>query len=96
MIWSVYCSISCEKKVELLFYDRAYDHQMFFEWGTVYLIDMKRLLTTHPDLHDAFMNVFLTVSCNKSPNKFNLVSMAMALEQSMNRDSKTKGGSYKI
>ena len=57
---------------------------------------MKRLLTTHPDLHDAFMNGFLSVYCNKSPNKFSLVSMGMAIEQSTKRNTKTKGGSYII
>ena len=80
----------------MLFYDPAYDHQKYFKWGTIYLIDMKRLLTTHPDLQDAFMNVSLVVFCNKSLNKFNLVSTDMALEQSMNRDTKNKGGSYTI
>ena len=38
------------------------------------------------------MNGFHAVSCNKSSNKFNLVSTRAALEQSMNRDTKTKEG----
>ena len=57
---------------------------------------MKRLPTAHSDLHDAFMNGFHSVSRNKSPSNFNLVSTDMALEKSMNRDTKTKEGSYTI
>ena len=34
---------------QMLFYDRAYDHQKYFKWGTINLIVMKRLRTTHPD-----------------------------------------------
>ena len=74
----------------MLFYDCAYNHQKYLKWRTIYMIDMKRLLKIYPDLHDSFMNGFLAVSCNKSPNKFNLISMDMALEQSMNRDTKAK------
>ena len=79
---------------QTLFYDRAYDHLKYFKWGSVYYIDMKRLPTTHQDLHDAFLNDFHVVSRSKSPNKFNCVFTDRALEQSMNQDTKTKGGTY--
>ena len=48
----------------MLFYDRTFDNEKYFKWETIYLIDMKRLPTTHADLHDAFMNGFQSVSCN--------------------------------
>ena len=49
----------------MLFYDSAYDHQIYFKWGTIYLIHMKRLPITHLDLQDAFMNGFHSVSCKE-------------------------------
>ena len=49
---------------QMLFYDRTFDNEKYFKWETIYLIDMKRLPTTHADLHDAFMNGFQSVSCN--------------------------------
>ena len=42
------------------------------------------------------MNCFHAVSCYKGSNTFNLVSKDTGLEQSMNQDTKTKGGSYTI
>lgn len=88
--WQLYL----ETFEQMLFYDRAYDHLKCFKQETVYLIDMKRLTTKHADIHDAFMNDFNSVSRNQSLNKIKLVSTDMALGQSMNQDTKTKGGSY--
>lgn len=77
---------------EMLTYDRAYDHYKYFTWGTIYLSDMLRLPTEHPDLYEKFQIGCHTVSRNKKVSEFNCVSTDMALEQGMNRDSKTKGG----
>lgn len=49
---------------QILFYDRAYDHQKYYKWGTIYLIDIKRLPATHTYLHDAFKNGFHSVCGN--------------------------------
>ena len=76
---------------EMLCYDRAYDHYKYFAWGLIYLHDMKELPSKHPELYKNFMNGNHTVSRCKKQSTFNNVSTDMALEQSMNRDSKTKG-----
>ena len=88
--------LQTETFAQMLFYNRDYDHQKYFKWRTMYLIDKKRLPTRHPDLHDAFMNSFHSVSPNKYPSKFKLVPTDMAFGQSVNRDTKPKGGSYTI
>ena len=77
---------------EMLCYDRAFDHFKYFTWGMIYYIDMMQLPEKHPELYEAFLKGYHTVSRNKKPSKFNGVSTDMALEQSMNRDTKTKGG----
>ena len=51
---------------------------------------MHRLQETAPDVHQEFMNGNHPVK--RSKNKFNQVWSDMALERSVNRDSKTKGG----
>ena len=76
----------------MLNYDRAYDHYKYFLWGTIYIIDMLRLPEEHPELYEMYCNGFHTVSRAQKQSQFNSVSTDMALEQSMNRDSKTKGG----
>ena len=56
------------------------------------MIDMLQLPDSHPQLYEEFLNGHHTVSRAKSKSKFNTVSTDMALEQSMNKDTKTKGG----
>ena len=84
-----------EKHLELfqqmLIYDRAYDHYRYFSWGLVYLCDMIELPKTHPFIYECFKNGMHTVSRNSKPSSFNCVSTDMALEQSLNKDTKTKG-----
>ena len=77
---------------EMLKYDRAFDHFKYFKWGSIYIMDMLRLPIDHPDLHERFQSGCHTVSRSPTDSRFNMVSTDMALEQSMNRDSKTKGG----
>jgi len=76
----------------MLKYDHAFDHYKYFNWGTIYIIDMLRLPTEHPELYQMFLQGCHIVSRSNHEDKFNCVSTDMALEQSMNRDSKTKGG----
>ena len=59
--WQLYLEIL----KQMLFYNGAYDHQIYFKWETIYLIHMKRLPTTHLDLQDAFMIGFHSVSCKE-------------------------------
>ena len=53
---------------------------------------MLRLSIDHPDLHKRFQSGCHTVSRSPTESTLNMVSTDMALEQSMNRDTKTKGG----
>ena len=53
---------------------------------------MLQLPDTHPQLYQEFLNGNHTVSRAKSESMFNTVSTDMALEQSSNKDMKTKGG----
>ena len=76
---------------EMIYYDRAYDHYCYFTWGMVCLCDMMSLPRSHPDLYDCFINGMYTVSRNPQCSSFNCVSTDMALEQSLNKDTKTKG-----
>ena len=86
--WKVH--LSCFS--EMLRYDRGFDHNKYFRWGLVYLIDMSMLSETAPDIYSALANHSgLSVSRSKVVSKFNMVSPDMALEQSQNKDSKIKG-----
>ena len=71
-------------------YDQAYDHLKYFKWRTIYYINTVQLSPTYPDLNDAYLRGFHTVSRIKIPNKPNCVFTDMALEQTINRDIKTK------
>jgi hypothetical protein len=53
-------------------------------------MDMRQLATKHPDVHHEFVNGNHAVS--RSSNPFAQVWTDMALEQSINADSKSKGG----
>ena len=74
----------------MLPYYRSFDHNRHFQWGLVYFIDMIRLKDKNPDFFNEFSNGIHVVSRAKCLSKFNTVSTDMALEQSMNRHSKTK------
>lgn len=77
----------------MLPYDRAFDHLNYFRWGTVYLTDMTMLQEVAPTVHREFTeNRAHAVSTSSFVSSFNSVSPDMALEKTVNRDSKTKGG----
>ena len=73
----------------MLPYDRAFDHLNYLRWGTVYLTDMEMLQEVATTVHQE--NRAHAVSTSSSESSFNSVSTDMALEQTVNRDSKTKG-----
>jgi len=75
---------------EMLPYFFAYDHVNYSRWAMVYLADMKLLPTTAPLVHRQFLEGNFSIKRSSSP--FNKVWSDMAFEQSVNRDSKTKGG----
>ena len=64
-------------------YDHAYDHLKYYKWGTIHYINMIHLSTTYPDLHNAYLRGFHTVSRIKIPKKF-YIDIAL--------DTKTKEG----
>eukprot|EP00058_Branchiostoma_floridae_P009808 XP_002595296.1 hypothetical protein BRAFLDRAFT_128105 [Branchiostoma floridae] len=66
------------------------DRTNYARWLPVYLADMRRLPETHPQVHNAFMAGDHAISRSNQP--FAKVWTDMALEQSINLDSKTSGG----
>ena len=66
------------------------DRPNYSRWLLVYLADMNQLSETHPAVHEEFMlgNHFVS----RSTQPFAQVWTDMALEQSINLDSKTTGG----
>ena len=84
------CHIECFKA--MLPFDRIFYHSKYFQWGLVYLVDMLRLPHYAPDVYQQFLDGKHTVSRSKKASRFNAVSTDMALEQSLNRESKVKGG----
>ena len=75
---------------EMIPYFFAYDRINYSRWASVYLADMKSLPNTAKSVHDEFMNGNHPVK--RAPGTFNQVWTDLALEQSVNRDSKVKGG----
>ena len=66
----------------MLPYDRTFDHLNYLRRGTVYLTDTESQEFTDNRAH--------AVSTSSSESSFNSVSPDMALEQTVNRDSKTQ------
>ena len=74
---------------ETLYYDCAYDYK-YFMWEIIYICDMEQLPLKHPYLYQKFIRGYHAVSISKQSSYFNSVSTHMALEKSLNRNSKTK------
>ena len=68
----------------------AMDRQNYARFLPVYLADMQRLELTHPDVYKEFAAGNHSISHSGQP--FSQVSADMALEQSINADSKSRGG----
>ena len=78
-----------ESVAEIIFYLFSFDRTNYSRWAPVYIADMYRRQETAPDVHQEFMNGNHPVK--RSKNTFNQVWSDMALEQSVNPDSKTEG-----
>ena len=66
------------------------DRPNYARWLPVYIMDMRQLATKHPQVHQEFANGYHAVSRSGKP--FAQVWTDMALEQTINADSKLKGG----
>ena len=66
------------------------DRHNYARWLPVYLADMNQMEIKHPTVYREFMSGNHNVSWASNP--FSQVSTDMALEQSINADSKSKGG----
>ena len=76
----------------MLPYDYAFDHFKYFIWGCIYSIDMEQLPKKFPEVYAHFESGKHSVSRATATSYFNTVATDMALEQSFNKDSKSKGG----
>ena len=68
----------------------AMDRQNYARYLPVYLADMQKLELTHPEVYKEFAEGNHSISRSGQP--FSQVSTDMALEQSINADSKSSGG----
>ena len=68
------------------------DRPNYFRWLLVYLADMNQLSETHPAVHEDEEFMSGNHSISRSTQPFAQVWTDMALEQSINLDSKTTGG----
>ena len=66
------------------------DRPNYARWLPVYVEDMRQLKSKHPKVHDEFVTGNFSISRTGQP--FSQVATDMALEQSINADSKSKGG----
>ena len=75
---------------EMLPYFFAYDRINYARWATIYYSDMKSLADKAPEVFEEFVAGNHPVK--RATGSFNQVWTDLALEQSINRDSKTHGG----
>ena len=75
---------------QMIPYFFAMDRRNYSKWLPVYLADMTALSSKHPLVHKESLDGNHSVS--RSQHSFSKVSTDLALEQSVNRDSKSKGG----
>ena len=68
----------------------AMDRQNYAKWPPIYLADVAALSSKHPLVHKEFLDGNHSVSRSNHP--FSKVFADMAVEQTINRDSKSKGG----
>ena len=84
--WDLYLSALAEMTPHFF----AMDRPNYARWLPVYIADMNMLESSHPKVHEEFLAGNFSVS--RSGHPFSQVSTDMALEQSINADSKSKGG----
>lgn len=79
-----------EATTEMIPHFCSMDRVNYARWLPVYIMDMRQLPEKAPEVYNEFMNGNHAVS--RSSQSFNQVWTDMALEQSVNRDSKSIGG----
>lgn len=79
-----------QSTAEMLPHFFSMDRTNYSRWFPVHLADMLQLGKTAPEVHREFLEGNHAVSRSQQP--FSQIWTDMALEQSVNRDSKTKGG----
>ena len=84
-------NLHLESVAQVIQYFLAYDHINYARWASVYLIDMKLLSSSAPLIEEEFLNGNHKV-CRSTGGTFNRICTDLALEQSVNRDTKTHGG----
>ena len=68
----------------------AYDHLNYARYLPAYWLEMTNIQSTHPAIYTAFMEGEFAVQ--RSGNRFAHIACDPTIEQTANRDSKTKGG----
>lgn len=68
----------------------AYDHINYSRYLSVYWLEMRELRNTHPSVHQQCIDGQFAVQ--RSENTFARIACDQTIEQTANRDSKTKGG----
>ena len=84
--WSLHLSVTAQMAPHFF----AMDRTNYSRWLPVYLGDMHQLSVTEPEIHQEFMDGGHPISRSTQP--FSQVWTDMALEQSVNLDSKSNGG----
>lgn len=69
----------------------VYDRINYARYTPVYLLEMVNLENTHPNIHNHMMNGGFVVQ-RQTKYGFSQVPVDQTIEQTMNRDTKTKGG----
>ena len=85
-----YCKLHLSSTAAMLPQFFAMDRQNYAHYLPVYLADMQKLELTHPEVYKEFAEGNHSIS--RSGQTFSQVSTDMALEQSINADSKSSGG----
>ena len=85
--WDLHLS-SVTRMLPYLF---AFDRINYSQWISVYLADMRLLPQTAPAVHNEFVKGNHPIKLT-SNSKFNQVWTDTSIEQTINRESKTKGG----
>ena len=68
----------------------AYDRLNYAKYMSVYWLQMQQLETSHPQAYQAFMNGEFSVQ--RSSQSFSKTAVDQTIEQTINKDTKTKGG----
>jgi len=71
----------------------AYDKHNYARYGTLYYVEMQNLPQTHQEIHELFSNNrgSFTYQTNHHQS-FSAIACDQAIEQTINRDSKSRGG----